>query len=166
MAILDDNLKYDESQAIEGQSGHILDTQSIMKMLPHRYPFLMLDRIEGLVPGQEAVGLKNITVNEPQFTGHFPGAPIMPGVLIIEAMAQTSAALVKYTLGEDSNDKLVYFMTIDEARFRKPVTPGDCLRLHVKKLRSRGDVWKFEGSARVGDTLYAEAKYSAMIVDQ
>lgn len=144
----------------------ILDITSIMEMLPHRYPFLMIDRIVSYVPGEEAVGLKNVTVNEPQFMGHFPGAPIMPGVLIIEAMAQTSAALVKHSLGKETNDKLVYFMTIDEARFRKPVVPGDSLRIHVKKLRSRGNVWKFEAKARVGDVVHAEAIYSAMIVDR
>lgn len=146
-------------------SSEVIDIKDIMAMLPHRYPFLMIDRILEFTPGESAVGLKNVSVNEPQFTGHFPGAPIMPGVLIIEAMAQTSAALVKHTLGEMSNNKLVYFMTIDEARFRKPVTPGDSLHIHVQKLRSRGNVWKFEAKAKVDDAVHAQATYSAMIVD-
>lgn len=144
----------------------ILDIQDILDMLPHRYPFLLIDRIVSFEKGESAVGLKNVTVNEPQFMGHFPGAPIMPGVLIIEAMAQTSAALVKYSIGDSANDKLVYFMTIDDARFRKPVTPGDSLFIHVQKERSRGNVWKFSAVAKVEDAVHAQATYSAMIVDQ
>ncbi|MEQ9124900.1 MAG: 3-hydroxyacyl-ACP dehydratase FabZ, partial [Alphaproteobacteria bacterium] len=115
---------------------------------------------------ERAVGLKNVTFNEPHFQGHFPGAPVMPGVLIIEAMAQTAAALVVATLGAEAEGKLVYFMTIDEARFRRQVTPGDQLRLHVQKTRARTKVWKFDGKAYVGDALAAEASFGAMIADR
>ncbi len=142
-----------------------LDIIRIMEMIPHRYPLLLVDRIVEFVPGEKAVGLKNVTMNEPQFQGHFPRYPVMPGVLIIESMAQTSAILVVQTLGKEAEGKLVYFMTIDEARFRKPVVPGDTMMVHVTKERSRGNVWKFRGEAYVGKTLCAEAVYSAMILD-
>ncbi|MGE4281991.1 MAG: 3-hydroxyacyl-ACP dehydratase FabZ, partial [Magnetospirillum sp.] len=111
------------------------------------------------------VGIKNVTINEPFFQGHFPQRPVMPGVLIIEAMAQTAAVLVVSTLGPDSEGKLVYFMSVDEARFRKPVGPGDQLHIHVTKQRSRGNVWKFRAEAKVNDVLMAEATYAAMILD-
>ena len=143
-----------------------IDIMRIMDMIPHRYPILLVDRIIDFVPGQSAVGLKNVTFNEPHFQGHFPRMPVMPGVLIIEAMAQTSAILVVQTLGKAAEGKLVYFMTIDNARFRKPVTPGDTMHIHVTKERSRGGVWKFRGEARVDDALCAEATYSAMILDK
>ncbi|MES2729643.1 MAG: 3-hydroxyacyl-ACP dehydratase FabZ [Pseudomonadota bacterium] len=143
-----------------------IDIQRILKLLPHRYPLLLVDRIVALVKDESAVGLKNVTMNEPHFTGHFPGAPVMPGVLIIEAMAQTAGILVMHSMGMESDNRLVYFMTIDEARFRKPVTPGDQLYIHVTKERSRGMVWKFKGEAKVGDVLCAEATFSAMIVDK
>ncbi len=136
----------------------------IMQMIPHRYPFLLIDRVRDIVAGERAVGIKNVTINEPFFEGHFPGHPIMPGVLIVEAMAQTSAVLVVDTMGKKEN-RVVYFMTIDLARFRKPVMPGDQLELTVTKERSRGNVWKFKGEAHVGDRLMAEAVFSAMIVD-
>lgn len=144
----------------------VFDIAQIMEMIPHRYPILLVDRVEELELGERAVGLKNVTFNEPHFQGHFPGAPVMPGVLIIEAMAQTAAALVVATLGEEAMGKLVYFMTIDEARFRRQVIPGDQLRLHVQKTRARSKVWKFEGKAYVGDALAAEAKFGAMIADR
>lgn len=143
-----------------------IDIMRIMDMIPHRYPILLVDRIVEFELDQYAVGLKNVTFNEPHFQGHFPRMPVMPGVLIVEAMAQTSAILVVQTLGKAAEGKLVYFMTIDEAKFRKPVTPGDTLMIHVTKERSRGGVWKFRGEARVGDTLCAEATYSAMILDK
>ncbi|MBI2234285.1 MAG: 3-hydroxyacyl-ACP dehydratase FabZ [Micavibrio aeruginosavorus] len=143
-----------------------IDIMRIMDMIPHRYPILLVDRIVEFEPDQYAVGLKNVTFNEPHFQGHFPRMPVMPGVLIVEAMAQTSAILVVQTLGKAAEGKLVYFMTIDEAKFRKPVTPGDTLMIHVTKERSRGGVWKFRGEARVGDVLCAEATYSAMILDK
>ena len=142
-----------------------VDLLRIMEMIPHRYPFLMIDRVVDVVRDVSAVGIKNVTVNEPHFQGHFPSRPIMPGVLIVEAMAQTAGVLVVHTLGPESEGKLVYFMTIDDARFRKPVTPGDTLHIHVLKQRSRGNVWKFKGEARVEGALVAEATFSAMIVD-
>lgn len=142
-----------------------LDINRIMEMIPHRYPFLLIDRMEGVEKDVRAVGIKNVTYNEPHFIGHFPQRPIMPGVLIIEAMAQTSAVLVVATLGAESEGKLVYFMSVDEAKFRKPVVPGDRLELHVEKERNRGNVWKFKGEAKVNGTRVAEATFSAMIVD-
>lgn len=143
-----------------------LDVTRIMEMIPHRYPILLIDRLIDYVPGESAVGLKNVTINEPHFMGHFPGMPVMPGVLIIEAMAQTSALLVVQTLGEEAEGKVVYFMTIDNARFRKPVVPGDTLHIHVEKIRQRGPVWKFKGVAKVGDVICAEATFSAMLTDK
>ncbi|MDD9879100.1 MAG: 3-hydroxyacyl-ACP dehydratase FabZ [Magnetovibrio sp.] len=147
------------------QMDRVIEVDEIMEMIPHRYPFLLVDRVQGIVPDERAVGIKNVTVNEPFFQGHFPGHPIMPGVLVIEAMAQTSAILVIETTGKRAGS-VVYFMTVDQARFRKPITPGDQLELHVEKQRSRGNVWKFRGEARVGDKLMAEATYSAMIVEE
>ena len=143
-----------------------LDINQIMDRIPHRYPILLIDRAIDLVPDKCATGIKNVTFNEPHFQGHFPTRPIMPGVMIVEAMAQTSAVLVVETLDLVSQGKLVYFMTIDNARFRKPVTPGDVLLVHVEKVRNRGPVWKFKGEAKVGDALVAEATFSAMIVDE
>jgi len=143
-----------------------IDILRIMEMIPHRYPFLLVDKIIDYVPGESAVGVKNVTMNEPQFQGHFPSAPVMPGVLIIESMAQTAACMVVNTMGKESEGKLVYFMTIDEARFRKPVVPGDCMHVHVQAIQHRRNVWKFRGEARVGETLCAEAVYSAMIMDR
>lgn len=142
-----------------------VDILRIMDMIPHRYPFLLIDRVEQIEKDVRAVGIKNVTFNEPHFIGHFPSRPIMPGVLIIEAMAQTSAVLVVDTLGKESEGKLVYFMSIDEAKFRKPVVPGDRLELHVTKERARGNVWKFKGEGRVNGQKVAEAIFSAMIVD-
>lgn len=143
-----------------------LDIGRVMEMIPHRYPILMIERVKDVVLGQSAVGVKNVSINEPFFQGHFPSRPVMPGVLIIESMAQTSAVLVVATLGADAEGKLVYFMTVDEARFRKPVTPGDVLHVHVTKVQSRRNVWKFKGEAKVNGTLVAEAVYSAMILDE
>jgi len=141
-----------------------LDILQIMELLPHRYPFLLIDKLVDLVPGESAVGIKNVTFNEPFFQGHFPGRPIMPGVLIIEAMAQTAACVVVQGMPK-SDKRLVYFMSVENARFRKPVMPGDQLRIHVKKERNRGTVWRFAGEARVDGQLMAEATYTAMIVD-
>ena len=143
-----------------------LDIDGIMKRIPHRYPFLMIDRIVDIIPGESAVGIKNVTVNEPHFQGHFPARPVMPGVLIIEAMAQTSAALVVHTLGQEAQGKLVYFMSVDGGKFRKPVVPGDVLKIHVKRLQRRANVWKFQGEAKVDGQLVAEANYAAMIMDE
>lgn len=143
----------------------VADIRQIMKMIPHRYPLLLIDRLLEVVPNESAVGLKNVTINENFFQGHFPGAPVMPGVLIIEAMAQTSAALVVHSAGSALEGKLVYFMAIDGAKFRKPVTPGDTLHIHVKKDQNRRNVWKFNCEAKVGNDLVAEANITAMIMD-
>ncbi|MCI4666117.1 MAG: 3-hydroxyacyl-ACP dehydratase FabZ [Neomegalonema sp.] len=142
-----------------------IDVERIMRMIPHRYPFLMIDRVRSLTPSVRAVGVKNVTINEPFFQGHFPPKPIMPGVLLIEAMAQTAAVLVVHTLDMIDQGKLVYFMTVDNTRFRKPVIPGDVVELHVDVVKSRGPVWKFNGVAKVGDAICAQSDFSAMIVD-
>ncbi len=149
-----------------GTQEDTLDIEKVLEMIPHRYPFLMIDRVQDLVPGSHAVGLKNVTINEQFFQGHFPSRPVMPGVLIIESMAQTAAVLVVHTLGGDAEGKLVYFMSIDGAKFRKPVTPGDSLRVEVDTQQNRGRVWKFKGVAKVGDEAVAEATFTAMIVDK
>lgn len=148
-----------------GTSDAVIDINRIMHMIPHRYPFLMIDKIVEIVRDVRAVGVKNVTYNEPFFQGHFPSRPIMPGVLVIESMAQTAAVMVMETLGKTAEGTLVYFMSIDEARFRKPITPGDTVYIHVEKQRSRGNVWKFRGEARVDGNLMAEAVFAAMIVE-
>ena len=142
------------------------DVLRIMEMIPHRYPFLMIDRIVDLKADTSATGIKNVTINEAHFMGHFPRDPIMPGVLIVEAMAQTAAVLVAHTLGPDAEGKLVYFMSVENARFRRPVVPGDRLEIIVTKQRSRGNVWKFEGDARVEGRAVADATFTAMIRDR
>ncbi len=152
----------DSDVAVAGKS---IDIERIMEMIPHRYPFLMIDTLINVIPGASAVGVKNVTVGEPYFQGHFPSRPVMPGVLIIEAMAQTAAVLVMETLGAEAEGRLVYFLSVDAARFRKPVVPGDTLHIHVEKQYKRGNVWKFKGEARVGDTLMADATYTAMIME-
>lgn len=146
--------------------GLTYEIEDIKRMIPHRYPMLMIDRVVDLIPDVKAVGIKNLTINEPFFQGHFPSEPLMPGVLIIESMAQTAAVLVVATLGPDREGSLVYFMSVDAVRFRKPVVPGNTLRIHVEKQRKRGNVWKFRGVAKVDDTVVAEATYAAMIRDQ
>jgi 3-hydroxyacyl-[acyl-carrier-protein] dehydratase len=142
----------------------ILDVEQIKKLLPHRAPMLLVERLADIVPGESATGYKAVSANEPWFAGHFPEKAVMPGVLIVEAMAQTSGALVVHSLN-GSAAPAVYFMTIDSARFRKPVVPGQLLRMPVKKLRQRGPVWKFSGQAFVGEDLCAEAEFAAMISD-
>ena len=142
----------------------VLDIDAIRGLLPHRAPFLFVERITDIVPFESANGWKAVGYNEPFFQGHFPQFPVMPGVLIVEALAQTAGALVVHSLGQNAGSK-VYFMTIDNVRFRKPVRPGDMLRMPVKALRRRGSVFKFEGKAFVGDELAAESEYSAMILD-
>ncbi len=137
----------------------------IMELIPHRYPFLLIDRMIDVVTGQSATGVKNVSINEPFFQGHFPNHPVMPGVLIIEAMAQTAGALVVHTLGPEAEGRVVYFMSIEGARFRKPVTPGDQLLVFVNKLARRANAWKFSGQAKVDGVVVAEATYSAMIMD-
>jgi 3-hydroxyacyl-[acyl-carrier-protein] dehydratase len=135
----------------------------VMKYLPHRYPFLMIDRVIDIDGDRSGIGIKNVTINEPQFQGHFPGEPVMPGVLLIEGMAQTAGVLCVVAQGLDA-PKLVYFMTIDKAKFRKPVVPGDVVSYHMTKERQRGNIWRFHGEAIVGDTVVAQADVSAMIV--
>jgi len=135
-------------------------------MIPHRYPFLLIDRVQDVVPETSATGIKNVTINEPYFPGHFPDKPIMPGVLIIESMAQTAAVLVVSGLGTETEGKLVYFMSVESARFRKPVIPGDRLEIKVTKRQTRGSVWKFDGQAYVQNILVAESGFTAMIVDK
>jgi 3-hydroxyacyl-[acyl-carrier-protein] dehydratase len=140
-----------------------LDIQGIMRIIPHRYPMLLLDRLVEAKAFESAVGIKNVTANEPYFTGHFPAEPIMPGVLIVEAMAQTAAALAMASAGEAAYGSPVYFMGVDEAKFRRPVRPGDQLRLTLTLERQRLGVWKFKGIARVGDKVVAEALLTARL---
>jgi 3-hydroxyacyl-[acyl-carrier-protein] dehydratase len=142
-----------------------LDVEQVKRLLPHRAPFLMIDRLTVVTPGASAIGWKAVTITEPHFAGHFPQYAVMPGVLIVEAMAQTAGALVVHSLGLKDQRRMVYFMTIDRARFRRPVHPGAVLRLPVQVLRHRGPVWRFEGKAFVGEELCAEAEYSAMLTD-
>jgi 3-hydroxyacyl-[acyl-carrier-protein] dehydratase len=150
----------------DSSAGASLDVDQIERLIPHRAPFLFIERLTEIVPGQSAVGHKAVSCNEPHFQGHFPGYAVMPGVLIIEAMAQAAGALVMHSLSLKSADRRVYFMTIDKARFRRPVRPGDMLRIPVATLRRRGPVWRFAGKAYVGDQLCAEAEYSAMIAEK
>ena len=144
--------------------GLCLDSTEIQSILPHRYPFLLVDRIEELEIGKRVIGIKNVTFNEPFFQGHFPGRPIMPGVLIIEAMAQVGGVLA-FKSANQSGAKLVYFMGIDKAKFRKPVVPGDRLRFVVDVLRARHPYWKMRGEAYVEDSLVCEAELMAMVTD-
>ncbi len=153
------------TQPASSEEGIQIEVQRIMEMIPHRHPFLMIDRVVDAVANVRATGIKNLSINESFFQGHFPSRPVMPGVLIIEAMAQTAAVLVVHTLGPESEGKLVYFMSVENARFRRPVFPGDQLAVQVLKQRNRGNVWKFEGRAKVGDNLMAEAIFAAMILD-
>jgi 3-hydroxyacyl-[acyl-carrier-protein] dehydratase len=155
-----------DTPAANAATGVTVDIKGILSSIPHRYPFLLIDRVIDLVHGESATGVKNVSVNEPFFAGHFPNHPVMPGVLIVESMAQTSAVLVVQTLGPESAGKVVYFMSIDGAKFRRPVTPGDQLHVHVKKQRQRGPVWRFEAVAKVDGAVAAEAVFSAMIMDR
>jgi 3-hydroxyacyl-[acyl-carrier-protein] dehydratase len=139
-----------------------VDIMQLMKLLPHRYPFLLVDRVVEIDGDNSAVGIKNVTANEPHFQGHFPDQPVMPGVLIVEAMAQTAGAICIKTAGMD-RPSLVYFMTVDNAKFRRPVVPGDQLRIHVKKLKQRGNIWRFACEAKVDGAKVAEAEISAMM---
>ncbi len=141
------------------------DINKIMTALPHRYPFLMIDRIRDIDGDDSCIGVKNVTINEPHFQGHFPGHPVMPGVLLIEGMAQTAAALCSIAQGGFDGPKLVYFMSVDNAKFRKPVIPGDTVEYHVRKVRRRARAWKFACEAIVDGTKVAEAEVTAMMVD-
>lgn len=144
----------------------MIDIMRIMKMIPHRYPLLLIDRVIEMEAGQSATGLKNVTINEPFFNGHFPGHPVMPGVLIIEAMAQTCAIVVVDAIGKDAEGKLVYFTSIENAKFRSPVRPGDSLHIKVDKLQQRKNLWKFNAVAEVDGKKVTEATIAAMIMDQ
>ena len=143
-----------------------IDVLRIMDRIPHRYPFLLVDKVREVVPYESAHGIKCVSINEPFFQGHFPGKPVMPGVLIIEAMAQTAGVMVVSSLGPESEGKLVYFMSVDEAKFRRPVEPGDYMHIHVSKKQNRGQVWKFNGKAIVDEKVVAEATFAAMIRDR
>ncbi len=160
----------DAAQAVadDAPKGYAVDTIGIMRKLPHRYPFLMIDRVIEIVRGQSAIGIKNVSINEFYFQGHFPHVPLMPGVLVVEAMAQTAAVLVLETIGgaEIDGAKGVYFMSVEGAKFRRPVSPGDQLRIHVTVERHRGTVWKFTSVARVEGVVVAEATYTAMVTDR
>ena len=148
-----------------GVPGGEIDIAEILRRIPHRYPFLLIDRAENYRPSQSIVGIKNVTMNEPFFVGHFPGNPVMPGVLIIESLAQAGAVLMSKTLDADIEGKTIFFMTLDNCRFRQPVRPGDVLRLHVEVLKVRSKLFKFQGKAIVGDKVAAEAEWAAMVVE-
>jgi 3-hydroxyacyl-[acyl-carrier-protein] dehydratase len=147
------------------QSPTELDISEILTRIPHRYPFLLIDRAEDFVASKSIVGVKCVTVNEPFFQGHFPDYPVMPGVLIVEALAQTGAVLMSKSLSIDSEGKAIFFMSLDNCRFRSPVRPGDVIKMHVEVLRARGSVFKFGGKAMVGDKIAAECEFAAMVVD-
>jgi 3-hydroxyacyl-[acyl-carrier-protein] dehydratase len=142
-----------------------MDINQIMSIIPHRYPFLLIDRIKEIILGESIIGIKNVTFNEPQFTGHFPSRPIMPGVLIIEAMAQLSAVLVAKSM-ETTEDKEVFFMSIEESKFRKIVEPGDCLVMYSSIVQNRSSVWKFKARAEVEGKIASEAVFTAMVRDK
>ena len=142
------------------------DTEGVKSLIPHRDPMLLLDSVANIVENESIVGIKNVTGKEEFFRGHFPNHPVMPGVLIVEAMAQSAAALVVHTMGPEARGKVVYFMSVEEAKFRKPVVPGDVLYMHCKVERSRGAVWKFTGVATVSGQKVAESVFSAMIMDK
>jgi 3-hydroxyacyl-[acyl-carrier-protein] dehydratase len=148
----------------ENTNNTVIDINQIMRMIPHRYPILLVDKVVDVVPGESATGIKNVTFNEPHFQGHFPNHPVMPGVLIVEAMAQTSAVLVAHTLGAEAEGKIVYFTSIEGAKFRKPVVPGDQLVIKVKKLQNKRTLWKFEATAEVDGKVATEAVISAMLM--
>ncbi len=153
----------DTAQSRDWSATTTADLSLIMRIIPHRYPFLLIDKVKDITVGEAATGIKNVTFNEPHFQGHFPGTPIMPGVTIIEALAQTSAVLVGLTLDLVDKNPLVYFMSIDKAKFRRKVVPGDVLELGVKVLRGSTRIWKFHGTASVDGELAAEAEFMAMI---
>ena len=141
-----------------------IDIAEILRRIPHRYPFLLVDRAEDYRPHESIVGIKCVTINEPFFVGHFPNNPVMPGVLIVEAMAQSGAVLMSKSLNADVEGKTIMFTSVNEARFRQPVRPGDVLRMHVEVIKHRGDIFKFKGRAMVGEKLVAQAEFAAMVV--
>lgn len=151
---------------MSGETVNAVGIREILAALPHRFPFLMVDRITDIVGDQSGIGIKNVTYNEPQFLGHFPENPVMPGILVLEGMAQTAGVLCIRALPNQSKPKLVYFLTIDEARFRRPVGPGDVLHYHVNQVARRRNMWWYRGVAKVGAETVAEAKLGAMIAEQ
>ncbi|PIC00386.1 3-hydroxyacyl-ACP dehydratase FabZ [Caulobacter sp. X] len=153
------------SQTNEQATSTDIDIAEILARIPHRYPFLLVDRAEDYNAHKSIVGIKCVTVNEPFFQGHFPGNPVMPGVLIIEALAQTGAVLMSKSLEVDTEGKTIFFMSVDNARFRTPVRPGDVLRMEVEVLRARSSIFKFKGVAKVGDKVAAEVEFAAMVVE-
>ena len=155
-----------DGSQVQAQEGVTLDIRQIMSLIPHRFPMLLIDRIEEALHDERGIGIKNLTMNEPFFQGHFPERPVMPGVLVIEAMAQVAAVLVMQSLGFARDSRLVYFMSIESARFRKPLFPGDSLRIPVVKLRKHRNVWKYEGKAYNNGVLAAEAVFSAMLIEE
>jgi 3-hydroxyacyl-[acyl-carrier-protein] dehydratase len=154
-----------KSHDLEAQAPVAIDITEILQRIPHRYPFLLVDRAEDYRPHQSIVGFKCVTINEPFFQGHFPGNPVMPGVLIVEALAQTGAVLMSKSLDADVTGKTIFFMSLDNCRFRHPVRPGDVIRMEVEVVRARADVFKFRGKAMVGDKTAAEADFAAMVVE-
>ena len=157
------NMQNDKTSVATEGTATVADIKRIVKLIPHRYPMLLVDKVIDMHGDEKAIGIKNVTINEPFFQGHFPTEPVMPGVLIVEAMAQTAAVLVMSSFGTEAENKLVFFMSIDGVRFRRPVVPGDRLELHVEKLQSRANVWKFSGKGVVDGKVAAEATFAAMI---
>jgi 3-hydroxyacyl-[acyl-carrier-protein] dehydratase len=150
---------------MSGDTLGAIDIREILRLLPHRYPFVMIDRLIDMRADEHAIGIKNVTVNEPQFMGHFPDNPVMPGVLVIEGMAQTAGTLVLWHLGTVARGRKVYFLTIDKAKFRKPAGPGDTIEYHVDKIARRRNMWWYRAEAKVGDVLIAEAEIGAIITE-
>lgn len=153
------------SDVAEAESGVDVGYQEVLKRIPHRYPFLLIDRGENWIKNKSMVGIKNVTFNEPFFNGHFPENPVMPGVLIIEALGQTGAVLMSKSLDVSVEGKTIFFLGVDGVKFRSPVRPGDQLKLHVEVVRHRGDVFKFRGEAKVNGKLVCESEFSAMVVE-
>ncbi len=158
-------MRSDEDTPASAGAEAALDVRGVMRLLPHRYPMLLVDRVEEMILNERITAFKAVTMNELFFQGHFPGRPIMPGVMIIEALAQAAGVLAVKSLGEEHQGKLVYFMSIENAKFRSPVEPGVLLRLECSLIQKRGAVWKFGGRAYVGDKLATQADFTAMIAD-
>jgi 3-hydroxyacyl-[acyl-carrier-protein] dehydratase len=150
---------------MSGESVGVADIREILRLLPHRYPFVMIDRIVDMRGDEHAIGIKNVTFNEPQFLGHFPDNPVMPGVLLIEGMAQTAGVLCLRQMAPSEKSKAMYFLTIDKAKFRKPAVPGDTLEYHVNKIAHRRNMWWYRAEAKVGSVLIAEAEVGAVITE-